>query len=199
VRSLIERQGGRFSIEPPGADHGMRYVIEMPLRAVDADATPPRSSASVATLGIARPLAGLRILSIDDSADARESLSLLLEIEGAQVLALASGEAALDWLEGHPPGDWPSLVLCDISLGAQDGYAVMRRIRHLEAERGVGLDQRVPAIALTGHAGAGDRVRALMAGFQVHLAKPVNPGELVSTIFALVGRRSSADSETPAT
>jgi ATP-binding cassette subfamily B protein len=195
VRALVERQGGRFRIEPPGSDHGMRYVIEMPLRAVDAAAAPSAAApAAMATLGITQPLAGLCIVSIDDSADARESLQMLLEMEGAQVMAFAGGSDALAWLERQPVSAWPSAVLCDISLGDEDGYAVMRRIRQLEAERAVRLDQRVPAIALTGHAQAGDRVRALMAGFQVHLAKPVNPDELVSTVYTLAGRTSDTDS-----
>ncbi|MFL6664893.1 MAG: ABC transporter transmembrane domain-containing protein [Rhizobacter sp.] len=199
VRSLIERQGGRFAIEPPAADHGMRYVIEMPLRAVDAG-VPPTGQAPAATmaLGMAQPLAGLRILSIDDSADARESLRMLLELEGAQVVALASAGDTLAWLERRTITEWPNAILCDISLGDDDGYALMRRIRHLEADRDVGLEHRVPAIALTGHAQPGDRVRSLMAGFQVHLAKPVNPNELVSTIYALVGRTSDTDSTAPA-
>jgi ATP-binding cassette subfamily B protein len=134
----------------------------------------------------------LRILCIDDSADARESLQSLLEIEGAQVLALSSGAQALAWLERQPSPQWPSVMLCDLSLGDVDGYMLVRRLRQLEAQRGLKLEQRVPAIALTGHAGADVRVRALMAGFQVHLAKPVNPSELVSTVFTLVGRSADA-------
>jgi ATP-binding cassette subfamily B protein len=185
LRGLIERQGGRFEIEPPSSSHGMRYVVEMPLRAVDAAAQPAKPTM---VLGQDRPLAGLRILCIDDSADARKSLQSLLELEGAQVLTLSGGEPALAWLTQEPSAQWPSIVLCDLSLGDVDGYTVVRRLRQLEAQRGLGLEQRVPAIALTGHAGADVRVRALMAGFQVHLAKPVNPGELVSTVFTLVGR-----------
>ena len=197
LRGLIERQGGRFGMEPPSAAHGMRYVVEMPLRAVDAGAPAAGQPATqTMVLGQGRPLAGLRILCIDDSADARESLRLLLELEGAEVLALGSGAQALGWLERQPLPQWPSAVLCDLTLGDVDGYTVVRRLRQLEARRGVELEQRVPAIALTGHAGADDRVRALMAGFQVHLAKPVNPGELVSTVFTLVGR--SADTNSPA-
>src|SRR5947209_3638880 len=160
--------------------------------------TPRRPAAASMALGMAQPLAGLRILSIDDSADARESLRMLLELEGAQVVALASAGDTLAWLERRTITEWPNAILCDISLGDDDGYALMRRIRHLEADRDVGLEQRVPAIALTGHAQPGDRVRSLMAGFQVHLAKPVNPNELVSTIYALVGRTSDTDSTAPA-
>ncbi len=192
LRGLIERQGGRFDIEPPASTHGMRYVVEMPLRAVDAGAPPEgQPAAPIGVLGRARPLEGLCILCVDDSADARESLRSLLQLEGAHVLALSSGAQTLAWLDRRPSAQWPSIVLCDLSLSDVDGYTLVRRLRQLEAQRGLELEQRVPAIALTGHAGADVRVRALMAGFQVHLAKPVEPGELVSTVFALVGR--SAD------
>ncbi|HEX6704576.1 MAG TPA: ABC transporter transmembrane domain-containing protein [Albitalea sp.] len=194
LRSLIERQGGRFMVEPPSSTHGMAYVIEMPLRAVDA----PQAPAPTPVDGQAQPLAGLRIVCIDDSADARESLRLLLEMEGAQVLTMAGGKEAIAWLQQQSSTEWPNLVLCDISLGEDDGHAVVRRIRQIEAQRSLSLDQRVPAIALTGHAGAGDRVRALMAGFQVHLAKPVNPNELVSTIYTLVGRTAAPTPSLPA-
>jgi ATP-binding cassette subfamily B protein len=192
LRGLIERQRGRFDIEAVSSTRGLRYVIELPLRAVDAGVAPSAAGAlPVAMPEQPQPLAQLRILCIDDSADARDSLRLLLELHGAQVLTMASGREALAWLESQPSAEWPQVVLCDITLGDEDGYHVVRRIRQIEAQRRVSLDQRMPAVALTGHAEAGDRVRALMAGFQVHLAKPVNPHELVSTIYTLCGRSSS--------
>ncbi|WP_280155608.1 ABC transporter transmembrane domain-containing protein [Piscinibacter sp. XHJ-5] len=197
LRALIERQGGRFTIESPTSTRGMRYLIELPLRAVDAGVTPSGQAPAPAMPGEPQPLAELRVLCVDDSADARESLQLLLQLEGAQVLALASGSEAIRWLERQPSNEWPHVVVCDITLGDEDGYAVVRRIRQMEAQRGLPLEQRVPAVALTGHAQAGDRVRALMAGFQVHLAKPVNPGELVSTIYTLAGRTAGTSATTP--
>ena len=196
LRTLIERQRGRFTIESPSSTRGMRYVIELPLRAVDAGAVPSGQLPPPAMPGEAQPLADLRILCIDDSADARESLQLLLQAEGAQVLALATGSEAIAWLERQPTSEWPQVVVCDVALGEEDGYAIVRRIRQLEAQRGMPLEQRVPAIALTGHAQTGDRVRALMAGFQVHLAKPAKPGELVSTIYTLCGRTTGSSAPT---
>ena len=88
---------------------------------------------------------------------------------------------------GTQPAVAACCCVCDIALGDEDGHQVVRRIRRIEAERGVPLDRRVPAIALTGGAQPGDRVRALMAGFQVHLAKPVDASELVSALFTLAG------------
>ncbi|MED5619947.1 ABC transporter transmembrane domain-containing protein [Ideonella sp. BN130291] len=192
LRSTIERQGGEFHIEPPGSLHGMRYVIEMPLRAVGVDNRPtptpsPEVDLDIAALGD-QPLAGLRVMSIDDRADAREALEGLLDAEGAEVKAFPTGTQAIAWLEQHPSDQWPEVIICDIALGDEDGHQVVRRIRQIEQQRGVALDDRVPAIALTGLALPGDRMRALMAGFQVHLAKPVDPQELVSTLITLSGR-----------
>jgi len=193
LRSTIERQGGAFHIEPPSSTHGMRYVIEMPLRAVNAETVPPQvapaaeGEAPAVAPGV-QPLAGLRVMSIDDRDDAREALVALLEAEGAEVKAYATGAKAIDWLEHHGSRDWPQVIVCDIALGEEDGHQVVRRIRQIEQQRGVPLDDRVPAVALTGLAQAGDRIRALMAGFQVHLAKPVEPQELVSTLATLAGR-----------
>ena len=190
LRSTIERQGGRFSIEPPGSTHGMRYVIELPLRALDAErpALPAPEAAPAA-----RSLDGLRVMCIDDRSDALESLQALLEDTGAAVLPFSTGRDATAWLERQPTALWPHLVLCDISLGDEDGHDVMRAVRRIEAKREVMLEQRVPAIALTGHAQSSDRVAALMAGFQVHLAKPVAAGELISTIVMLAGRGGGLD------
>jgi ATP-binding cassette subfamily B protein len=130
----------------------------------------------------------MRVMVIDDSADARESLGMVLEVEGADVLLFDSGRAVLDWLGRHPASLWPAAMVCDIVLGDEDGYAVMRSVRHLEDQRRVPLEQRMPAIALTGLAQPDDRVRALMAGFQVHLVKPVEPRELVVALYTLAGR-----------
>jgi ATP-binding cassette subfamily B protein len=127
-------------------------------------------------------------MAIDDAADAREALQMLLEAEGARVQACDGAATALAWLEQHERREWPQAIVCDISLGDGDGYQLIRRIRALEQQRGVTLDARVPAIALTGHAEASDRTHALMAGFQVHLAKPADPRELIATLLALAGR-----------
>ncbi|SHM50211.1 ABC transporter transmembrane domain-containing protein [Rhizobacter sp. OV335] len=196
LRSTIERQGGRFSIEPPGSLNGMRYVVELPLRAIAADAGRNGSKGDVPVEPVlpARPLAELRVMVVDDNADARDSLAMVLNVEGADSLAFDSGAAALEWLGRHPTSLWPQLMVCDIVLGDEDGYAVMRRVRQLEDQRQVPLDGRMPAVALTGLAQPDDRVRALMSGFQVHLVKPVEPHELVVTLATLAGR----DGEPPA-
>jgi ATP-binding cassette subfamily B protein len=196
LRSAIERQGGRFDTEPATAGHGMRYVIELPLRALAVPALPaaaPHAVAGEAAHEPAASLAGRVVMCVDDHADALEALELMLRSEGAQVLPLRSGGEALAWLETHPTGQWPQAMVCDISLGEdEDGHAVVRRVRHMEAQRGVALDRRMPAIALTGRGQAEDRLQALMAGFQLHLTKPVDPQQLLAALAALAGAGGEA-------
>ncbi|WOB06131.1 ABC transporter transmembrane domain-containing protein [Piscinibacter gummiphilus] len=188
LRSTLERQGGTFHIEPPGSVKGMRYVMELPLRAVTVEPAAPARGEEPPMHTPADPLQGLSIMVIDDNADAREALGMVLSVQGAEVLSFGRGHDALSWLASHPSGQWPDLLVCDIMLDEEDGHTVMRQVRQLEEERHVPLDRSMPAIALTGLAEAGDRMRALMAGFQVHLVKPVEPDELIQTLFNLAGR-----------
>ena len=206
VRSLIERMGGRFETEPAAAGHGMRYVVELPLQplavAAPAAALPPAGAAPLPRLaGPHEPvLAGLRVMCVDDHGDGLQALEMMLSLEGAEVLPFPSGSEALAWLERHEAAAWPQLLASDISLGeADDGYALMRRIRQIEAQRGVPLERRMPAIALTGHARPESRLQALMAGFQLHLVKPVEPAVLTAALATLAGRGQAAGLEAPRT
>src|SRR5690606_37951594 len=121
-----------------------------------------------------------------DHDDAREAIAAVLESHGARVEALASGHGVLAAL--REAGTWPDLLVCDIGLPDMEGYDVLRRVRALEAERGVILAGRMPAIALTGYADPEDRTHALLAGFQVHLAKPVDPRALLAIVARLLER-----------
>jgi ATP-binding cassette subfamily B protein len=135
-------------------------------------------------------------MCVDDHADGLEALAMMLSLEGAEVLPFSRGSDALAWLEQHGVADWPQLLASDISLGeADDGYALMRRIRQVEAQRGVPLERRMPAVALTGHARSESRLMALMAGFQLHLAKPVDPVVLTAALATLAGRGRAAGLE----
>lgn len=192
LRATVERQGGQFRSEPASSVQGPRHVIEMPLLALSARApsmlpeqpgNPAPTTPAALTAPGAGALMGLDILAVDDLPDALESLVLLLSAEGARVAPFRTGSEALAWLADTPASDWPHLVLCDIDLGNEDGHQVVRRIRQLEDERQVPLDNRVPAIALSGLSEPADRVRSLMSGFQSHLVKPVQPGELLDTIL----------------
>ncbi|HSI51842.1 MAG TPA: response regulator [Ideonella sp.] len=196
---MVERQGGRLTIEPPAAHRGMRYRITLPLRAVDPAAAPsPEVAANGEAAAPPEPwredaLAGQRVLVVDDLADARDSLALLLETAGAQVVSFGSGHEAIDWLTARPTNEWPQLLVCDLLLGDQeDGHTVMQAIRQLEARRGVDLAQRMPALALSGLARPEGRLRAMLAGFQSHLGKPVGGAQLIETLRRLAGREVAA-------
>jgi ATP-binding cassette subfamily B protein len=205
IRSIVERQGGRFTTEAPGSMHGMRYIIEMPLHVIAAPASPvltaaggphhgvlpalPSSGAASSAMAMAEAsLRGMNIMAIDDLPDAREAIGMLLDAEGAHTMPFASGREAIAWLDRTPPSEWPHLILCDIALGEDDGHDVMRRIRQMEAQKGIPLNQRVAAVALSGFSAPSDRMRSMMSGFQAHLTKPVDSRELVYTLSRVAGR-----------
>jgi ATP-binding cassette subfamily B protein len=134
----------------------------------------------------------LTVLVVDDHEQTRLALADVLSDHGAAVDTAASGTAALERLQALPVERWPRVLLCDITLQDEDGYTVLHAIRRLEAERRVPLAARMPAIALTGHAQAHDRMRALMAGFQQHLVKPVETAELIAAINGVLSSRAAA-------
>ncbi|WP_315789947.1 response regulator [Fischerella sp. JS2] len=118
------------------------------------------------------PLARLKILVVDD--DSRFYISTVLEADGASVTTVASAAEALEVL----PQLQPDVLICDIAMPDEDGYSLIRKIRSLQAEKA----RNVPAIALTAYADSEDRMRALEAGFQTHVAKPVDPDNLVAAV-----------------
>ncbi|WP_017652855.1 response regulator [Fortiea contorta] len=124
------------------------------------------------------PLVGLNILVVDDDDDSRFYISTVLEADGATVTAVTSAAATLEML----PKLQPNVLICDIAMPYEDGYTLIRKIRALQPDKGA----TIPAIALTAYADSEDRVRALEAGFQTHIGKPVEPEKLVATITTLV-------------
>jgi CheY-like chemotaxis protein len=125
-------------------------------------------------------LEGLRILVVDDNADARAAIAAVLAECGADVLPVASASAALDVL----PRARPDVMVSDIAMPGMDGRSLIRHVRELDAARG----GAVPAMALTAYASPTDCARTLLAGYQLYLAKPFDPTELVGLIARLVGR-----------
>ncbi|YAF94070.1 MAG: response regulator [Nodularia sp. CChRGM 3473] len=123
-------------------------------------------------------LAGLEILVVDDDEDSRFYISTVLEADGATVMTVASAAAALAILAELQP----DICICDIAMPGEDGYSLIRKIRALKPDKVGG----VPAIALTAYADSEDRIRALEAGFQMHVAKPIDPEQLVVTIANLI-------------
>jgi ATP-binding cassette subfamily B protein len=169
------------------------YQLLMPMRAVQ-EPEPRRAPATAQTVGAApempeaQALKGLRVLLLDDDEPTREVLSASLEDYGAHAIAQERGDDVIALLAGTHPEQWPQVLLCDLALEEEDGYTVLRRVRRLEAQMQVPLGKRMTAIALSGHAEPQDRMRALMAGFQLHLSKPVRVGELVAAIRSLAVR-----------
>jgi PAS domain S-box-containing protein len=183
VRHLVELHGGTVEARSAGTGKGATFVVRLPLRAVQADtieaeeiAPRPRDRSS---LDDAPALDGLHVLVVDDEPDARELLQLVLGECGAQVTAVGSSEEAVRTVETATF----DVIVSDVGLPLEDGYTLIRRIRALG-----GQYSRIPAAALTGFARAEDGQRALAAGFQVHVPKPVEPGALVSLVAHLAGR-----------
>jgi CheY-like chemotaxis protein len=129
-------------------------------------------------------LAGLQVVVVDDEADTRSLLHTLLERCGAEVRAAGSAAEALALIAELKP----DVLVSDIGMPEQDGYELIAKVRGHEA----GLNERIPAIALTAYARLEDRIRALNAGFQVHVPKPIEPAELIAVVASLTGRTGKA-------
>ena len=148
-------------------------------------------ASTAASAAGARPLAGVRVLLVEDDDDSRNLLSLILSRYGAEVISTASSVEALDWFMQKTP----DVIISDIGMAEEDGYELIRKLRMLPVQGSLlpgspdSLPGLIPAIALTGYATLKDRDRALAAGYQLHLAKPVEPDELVIAIRNLIDRR----------
>ncbi|MFL6333549.1 MAG: ATP-binding protein [Pyrinomonadaceae bacterium] len=188
VRHLVEQHGGHVSAESAGEQRGSTFTINLPIAAVKAPAGGRVSGdlPSIQTLPGESPatLGGLRILVVDDQPDARELLAIVLGRAGARVSTAASAAEALELLQLEEV----DVLVSDIGMPAADGYALIGRVRDLSAERA----RRTPSVALTAYASEDDRRRALAAGFDAHVPKPVEPSELVSVIAGLKTRRPEA-------
>jgi CheY-like chemotaxis protein len=177
AHDVVERHGGSLyaNNEPTG---GLTYHLELPVGVARFDGyiSEPRPVPRIIATG-AHPLGGLRVLLVDDEPDAREALTGILQNHGAQVEAAGSAADAISALQREPF----DVLLADIGMPGADGYDLIRYIRALES----GSATHVPAAAVTAFASDADRRKALEAGFQVHLAKPVDPAALVETVVML--------------
>lgn len=189
VRHLAELHGGSIRAESEGEDRGTTFTVQFPLRVrndkYNATATLEDSGAVAGPLP---SLNGARILLIDDQAEARESLTVLLTAAGADVFAAESALQALAWLPTIAGNALPHVLICDIAMPGEDGYAALRKLRSWKLDGEHAPLQRLPALALTAFAQREDRIRALAAGFQMHMTKPVAPEELIVVIDAMVVR-----------
>jgi signal transduction histidine kinase/ActR/RegA family two-component response regulator len=181
VRHLVEMHGGSVEVTSAGAGLGSSFVITLP---AGAEAVPPAPVVPRPLAARASALDGLRLLILDDDVDTRHVLETALGHMGAAVTAVGSAREALDAVGREPP----DVVVSDIRMPGEDGYAFIRKLRALSPERG----GRTPAVALTAYPRVEDRARALEAGFQMHVPKPVQPNELAAVVAALAGRTEAA-------
>jgi PAS domain S-box-containing protein len=187
VKQLVELHGGTISADSGGKGAGSTFNVSLPLMALLAaplsGAAHKSSPAEPASAPDSRrpELHGLRVLVVDDEPDARALIQRLLQDCDASVVTAGSAGDALEQIMSEAP----DLLISDIGMPGEDGYTLIRRIRSLDGPR-----SRLPAIALTAYARTDDRVKAIQAGFQLHLAKPVEPIELLSMVSNFAKRRS---------
>jgi signal transduction histidine kinase/ActR/RegA family two-component response regulator len=183
VRHLVELHGGTVSAESGGEGRGATFSTTFPILAVSTELQ-SAETAFDAREGKASnsrcELEGLRVLVVDDEPDTRHVISAVITKSGAEVKTCASVAEALEMLKLWKP----DILMSDIGMPDEDGYSLIRKVRALSVESG-GL---IPAAALTAYARDDDRERALEAGFQMHVAKPIGSKELIATVAGLAGR-----------
>jgi CheY-like chemotaxis protein len=191
ARHLTELHGGTVFAESPGEGKGATFTVKLPILAVLIEPkdieqgfwTRDNEGLSECPPG----LDGLRVLVVDDEADARELLTIILQHYGGEVMAVASAKEAMAVL-ADDASDWrPDVLVSDIDMPNEDGYTFIRKLRALHAQQ----MRQIPALALTAYAREEDRSHAVKAGFQTHVAKPVKPLALVAAIAHLSGRCGS--------
>ncbi|HVG33971.1 MAG TPA: ATP-binding protein [Pyrinomonadaceae bacterium] len=187
VRQLVELHGGKVSVESRGEGEGATFTVSLPLlplrverRGAEADERAHSRAHTGAAINCPPELNGLHVLVVDDEADTRELIAAVLTNCGARVTPAGSAAEALELLERERF----DVLVSDIGMPEEDGYSFIRKIRARPPERG----GRTPAAALTAYAREEDRIRALMAGFQIHVPKPVGPTELAAVVANLAGR-----------
>lgn len=190
VRHLIAMHDGTVSADSAGEKQGSTFTIELPLhsRVAHSVSTFRATNGSEHTEQIPS-LHGMRILLIDDQEEARESLDMVLSEAGASVFSAASSSEIFGWLTPLPENRMPHVIISDIAMPVEDGYTVLRKLRTWQSSAGYCPLQRTPALALTAFAQREDRIRALTSGFQMHVAKPVAPEELIVTIAMMASGR----------
>ncbi|MEP0916861.1 ATP-binding protein [Leptolyngbya sp. DQ-M1] len=180
VRHLVELHGGTVQAESPGEGQGAIFTVRLPLQNVSSEIAPSRltPSWSTSTNNTVEPvLDGLCILTVDDERDTGDLCKLALEMYGAKVQNVYSAREALSALRAN--ADRYDVMICDIGMPEYDGYWLIREIRSLDAGR------QIPVVALTAYASENERQRAIEAGFQMHIPKPVEPIQLAVAIATL--------------
>lgn len=179
--------GGSVTVASPGEGLGSTFTVKIPLlgRVEKAEETVARAAAvptpdfyeDAQPCAPPTPLSGMKVLVVDDEADSRDFVAFVLEEAGASVIAVESACAALAML-----ASLPDILVSDLGMPDMDGYMLVQKIRALPPEQG----GKIPAIALSAYAGEFERQKALVAGFQKHLSKPVEPERLIETVVLAV-------------
>jgi signal transduction histidine kinase/ActR/RegA family two-component response regulator len=179
AKNLVEMHGGTIRAQSEGEGLGATFVVLLPVSAMHHRSRVTPVTASFAQLNLEYPpeLVGLRVLVVDDEEDARDLVITLLEHCGVLVEAASSATQALHLIQHNRP----DVLISDIGMPVEDGYSLIRRVRLLPIDAG----GATPAASLTAYAGIEDRRRAMMAGFNMHLPKPVDPSELVAVVTNL--------------
>jgi PAS domain S-box-containing protein len=189
ARQLTEMHGGTIEAASGGLGHGSTFRIKLPLSIAHpardtSERVHPRSVPASPAVP-AGELHGVTVLAVDDDADAVSLVAELLDAAGAQVTTARSADDALRHLDANAP----AVLIADLGMPRVDGFRLIEQVRRHRNP----VVRRIPAAALTAFARSDDRVKALRAGFQIHLAKPIDPAELVTTIAALVRRFTPDD------
>ena len=188
VKQLVELHGGTVRVNSGGRDKGTTFIVALPLTVIHTDHDlaakerrhPGQGKLTAPVLARDLNLSDVRVLVVDDEADARALVRRLLEERGATVTTNGSVAEAIASLEQQRF----DVLVSDIGMPEEDGYALIRKVRAIPAERG----GTIPAVALTAYARSEDRMKAVMAGFQMHVTKPVEPAELLTMVASLAGR-----------
>lgn len=184
VKQLVELHGGSVKADSAGPDQGATFIVCLPVRAIRDRGTTLEHPTSVRYTAPSSPeisLAGFTVVVVDDEPDARELVRSVLVEAKAEVFTASCAEDGIELVRTHRP----DVIVSDIGMPDKDGYQFMREVRGLASTEG----GRVPAIALTAFARSEDRTRAMLAGYQVHVSKPIEPQELVATIKSLGDNR----------
>ncbi len=181
VRSLVELHGGSVKVVSRGRGKGSTFTVSLPVspaRSTHFESTPPLRVTPSPPLGPHPELAGVKVLVVDDEPDARELLAELLSACQVETETAGTVEEAMRIIQEKQP----DIVVSDIGMPGEDGYDLIRKLRGLPASRG----GKTPAVALTAYARIEDRTKALIAGFNMHVPKPVEPTELLSVLTSLM-------------
>lgn len=192
AKQLIELHGGTIEAVSAGIGQGATFTVILPLQTwqdrsftLSHDSTIIQRESEVLPLVELPRLDGVRVLVVDDQEEARQLATTVLIECGAEVTVAASGQEAEMWMTQQ----FFNVLVCDISMPEMDGYTLLQRQRARERRQNIPLAEQLPAVALTAHARSEDRLRALSAGFQMHIAKPIELAELVLVVAHLLSSR----------